>query len=131
MSDSALACTHCRQPMRPLRLAGHYGQQVDIDLCERCHLVWFDSLESVRLSGLGWLQMLRAMEAAHHVEHLRPEENLGCARCGLQLKTVHNQTAFGRSTARECPKQPCWASSRMKRGIPGAAGLGDGVEHSQ
>lgn len=104
MPDTTLACTHCRLPMRPLRLAGHYGQQVDIDLCERCHLVWFDSLESVRLSGLGWLQMLRAMEAAHHVEHLRPEDKLGCARCGVQLKTVYNQTAFGRSTARECPK---------------------------
>lgn len=101
---AALSCSHCKLPMQPVGLAGHYGQSVEVDLCSPCHLVWFDSLESVRLSGLGWLQMLRAMEAAHRSEHRQLGGSIGCARCGAELKTVHNRTAFGRSTARECPK---------------------------
>ena len=50
--------------MQPLPLEGHYGQRVPTDLCADCHLVWFDEFESVRLSGLGWVGLLRAMHAA-------------------------------------------------------------------
>lgn len=104
MTQTVPSCSHCKQPMQPVELPGHYGRQVEIDICSGCHLVWFDSLESVRLSGLGWLRMLRRMEAAHRVEHRRLDGAMGCARCSRPLKLVHNQTAFGRSTARECPQ---------------------------
>jgi hypothetical protein len=106
MTHAALACTHCREPMRAVVLEGHYGQRVEIDLCARCHLVWIDALESVRLSGLGWIGLLRAMHAAatesagSNALHLP----LGCPRCASPLKPVRNLSRFGRTAAHECPK---------------------------
>lgn len=109
MSAAPLACPQCRRAMDAVVLEGHYGQRVEADVCGFCHLVWFDAFESVRLSGLGWVQLLRHMqatvqpEAAASAGPLRPD--LGCARCHAVLKPVHNLTRFGRFAALECPHQ--------------------------
>ena len=57
----ALRCTQCQAELQPITLEGHYGQHHEADICANCHLVWFDALESVRLSGLGWIGLLRQM----------------------------------------------------------------------
>lgn len=90
--------------MQALTLEGHYGNPQQVDLCPRCHLVWFDAFESMRLSGLGWAALLRAMHAAmaHVPGTLAP--TLACVRCQTVLKPVHNLTRFGRTAALECPK---------------------------
>ena len=44
MGPAPLSCGNCGEPMLALPLAGHYGQQVEIDLCAPCHLVWFDPI---------------------------------------------------------------------------------------
>lgn len=101
----APACPQCGHTMAPLDLEGHYGQKVPTDVCGECHLVWFDAFESVRLSGLGWVQLLRRMqEAAPH----RPgplNAALACPRCAAPLKAVHNLNRFNRFAALECPRQ--------------------------
>jgi hypothetical protein len=104
-APSRLHCTHCGDPMQALVLEGHYGNPQQVDLCARCHLVWFDAFESVRLSGLGWVALLRAMHAAmaHSPGVLAPQ--LRCVRCSGTLKPVHNLTRFGRSAAHECQRQ--------------------------
>ncbi len=91
--------------MRALRLAGHYGKTVEIDLCEPCHLVWFDSVESANLSGPGLLDLVERMAAAQSLAHqpLRPQ--LACPRCRAPLKPVHNQTRWGKSLQLECPSR--------------------------
>jgi hypothetical protein len=96
--------------MRAVTLEGHYGQQIEIDLCAACHLVWIDDLETVRLSGLGWITLLRqmhadttgALAADGATQALRLP--LGCPRCAAALKPVRNLTRFGRTAAHECPK---------------------------
>lgn len=98
-----LVCGGCGHAMTPLALEGHYASQVHIDLCARCHWVWFDALESVRLSGLGWVQLLRHMLAATRVGGVQPQ-NLACVHCASTLKPVRNLSRFGRSAAMECPK---------------------------
>lgn len=97
-------CTHCHEPMQALHLEGHYGNQVEIDLCARCHLVWFDAYESVRLSGLGWLALLRRMDQA--MQHLPGPlaTDMACPRCQGAMKGIFNATKFGRFTALECPR---------------------------
>jgi hypothetical protein len=63
--------------MQQLTLEGHYTHKVDVDVCMHCHLVWFDTLESVRLSGLGWVQLIRQMIASPALNApLAPQ--LGC-----------------------------------------------------
>jgi hypothetical protein len=89
--------------MRGLRLAGHYGRQVEIDLCEACHLVWFDSVESANLSGPGLLDLIGRMAAAHSLPHQPLQAVLACPRCREPLKPVHNLTRWGRSLQLECP----------------------------
>ena len=52
-AEPPLVCGNCRQPMQRLALAGHYGHNVDLDLCRSCDLVWFDGSRPARLTGPG------------------------------------------------------------------------------
>jgi Transcription factor zinc-finger len=96
-------CTSCQQPLKELVLEGHYGQQVSTDVCGNCHLVWFDAYESVRLSGLGWVGLLREMIATPRASQNVPAK-LQCVRCNGALKAVRNLTRFGRTAALECER---------------------------
>ncbi|MBV8604132.1 MAG: hypothetical protein JO224_05545 [Pelomonas sp.] len=99
-----IACPQCAAPMDGFALEGHYGQPVPTDLCGHCNLLWFDAFESVNLSGLGWVQLLRRMQiaTATPTEPLRPA--LDCPRCASALKLVHNQSRAGRFGELECPR---------------------------
>lgn len=101
----ASACPQCHTRMQQVTLEGHYGQQVVCDLCAGCHLVWFDEFESVRLSGLGWVSLLRHMQAAAAQTPGVLSPRLACTRCTTTLKPVHNLTRFGRFAALECPRK--------------------------
>ena len=88
--------------MRRLALPGHYGRAVEIDLCEGCHLVWFDLTETARLAGAGLLELIDQMAAAQRLPHELLRASAGCARCGGGLKTVHNRSRWGESLQLEC-----------------------------
>lgn len=102
-------CPRCATPLQPLALATHAPTprqaHAVIDHCGPCRLFWFDALESVQLAPRGWLQLLRVMQATQ----VEPTERaappvLGCPSCHAPLKTVSNQTRFGRYRALECPQ---------------------------
>jgi len=99
---ASLACGNCGEPMRALRLAGHYGQQVEIDVCAPCHLVWFDPVESARLSGPGLLALIGEMASAQSLAHRLARPDMHCPRCRGGLHQVHNRTRWGRSLQLEC-----------------------------
>lgn len=94
-------CSSCQQPMQVVVLEAHYSRSVEVDICTQCHLVWFDTLESVRLSGLGWVQLIRQMIASPAL-HAPLAQRLACVRCHSPLKAVRNLSRFGRSAAQEC-----------------------------
>lgn len=96
-------CTSCQQPLKEVQLEGHYGQSVLADICGNCHLVWFDAFESVRLSGLGWVGLLREMIATPRASQNVPAK-MQCVRCHGALKAVRNLTRFGRTAAQECER---------------------------
>ncbi|HRC39139.1 MAG TPA: zf-TFIIB domain-containing protein, partial [Rubrivivax sp.] len=73
-----LACSNCGAPLRTLSLPGHYGSTVQIDLCAPCHLVWFDVVESARLSGPGLLALIGEMAAAQALAHQPLRPGIGC-----------------------------------------------------
>jgi DNA-directed RNA polymerase subunit RPC12/RpoP len=102
----ALCCTQCQAELQVVTLEGHYGQQHEANICANCHLVWFDAFESVRLSGLGWIGLLRQMHAVMGTSAPRVlRMPLACVRCSAELKPVHMLTRFGRSAAHECPRK--------------------------
>lgn len=88
--------------MRQLVLPAHYGRSVEIDVCEGCHLVWFDSTETARLTGPALLDLIGTMAQAQRLPHVALRPQAHCARCSSGLKTVHNQTRWGRSLHLEC-----------------------------
>jgi ribosomal protein S26 len=102
LTVTSLACGNCRQPMRPIVLPGHYGRTVELDMCEPCHLVWFDQTETARLSGPALLDLIGAMAGAQKLPHEPLHPTVGCARCGGALKTVHNRSRWGQSLQLEC-----------------------------
>lgn len=86
-------------------LAGHYGQQVEIDLCAPCHLVWFDAIESARLSGPGLLSLIGEMAAAQTLAHQPLQPSPPCPRCAGPVRVVHNQTRWGKFQQLECTQR--------------------------
>jgi hypothetical protein len=107
----SLACGNCGGPMRGLALSGHYGQRVEVDLCEPCHLLWFDSLESSRLLGASMLRLIGAMARAQGHPHHALQRRITCPRCSGALKTVHNRSRFGAGEQLECLRgHGSWAS---------------------
>lgn len=101
----ALACSNCGAPLRVLALPGHYGSTVEIDLCAPCHLVWFDTVESARLSGPGLLTLIGEMAAAQSLAHQPLRPGIGCPHCRSPVRTVHNRTRWGPSLQLECPRR--------------------------
>lgn len=94
-------CPQCNEAMTHLRLPGHLHGAVDIDHCRPCGLVWFDAMESVQLTGLGWIRLLRELQLGATTD--RPVvERLCCPLCQRPLRPVRNATRFGRFPALEC-----------------------------
>jgi hypothetical protein len=98
----SLACGNCGQPMAVLQLQGHYGRQVEVDLCAPCHLVWFDPVESARLAGPGLLALIGHMAQAQTLAHTSARPGMHCPHCRGPLHTVHNRTRWGPSLQQEC-----------------------------
>ena len=86
-------------------MAGHYGHQVEIDLCAPCHLVWFDTIESARLSGPGLLALIGEMAAAQALAHQPLQSSPPCPHCAGPVRVVHNQTRWGKSQQLECAQR--------------------------
>lgn len=90
--------------MQRLALPGHYGRAVELDLCRGCHLVWFDQTETARLNGAALLELIGQMAASQTLPHELLRDDARCARCSGGLKTVHNQSRWGRSLQLECTR---------------------------
>lgn len=105
MPPPALRCGNCGAALRALQLAGHYGSQVEIDLCAPCHLVWFDAIEGARLAGPGLLALIGEMAAAQTLAHQPLRPSPPCPRCSGPVRTVHNQTRWGKSQQLECSQR--------------------------
>lgn len=104
-TQSPLRCPQCARTMDHLVLPSHGSAPLVVDHCPLCRMVWFDALESVQLSGLGWVRLLRELQRGPR-DAPPPSRGsaLGCPVCRLPLKPVQNQTRYGRFPALECPQ---------------------------
>ncbi|MEO8278060.1 MAG: zinc ribbon domain-containing protein [Ideonella sp.] len=98
----APGCGNCGVAMRALPLAGHYGSTVTIDVCQDCDLVWFDDVETARLSGPGLLELIGAMASAQRRPHNTLSAAIACPRCRGPVRGVHNRSRWGTSMQLAC-----------------------------
>ncbi len=105
-TQQPLDCPQCARTMNHLVLQSRGAAPVVVDHCPQCRLVWFDALESVQLSGLGWVRLLRELQRGPR-DALPPPRGsaLGCPQCRQPLSAVQNQTRYGRFPALECPQR--------------------------
>lgn len=104
-ADPPLSCGNCRATMRGLALAGHYGASVELDICDRCDLVWFDGTETAQLSGPGLLALIGRMAEAYDLPFEPLRRDARCPRCAGPVKIVHNQSRWGRSVQLQCVRR--------------------------
>lgn len=103
---TTLRCPRCDSRMDRRLLPVRHQRVVEVDHCGGCRLVWFDAFESVSLTGLGWVMLLRLLQdgAGLALPPARPRP-MGCPRCAVPLKAVHNRSRFGQFVMLECPSR--------------------------
>lgn len=105
LADGPRPCPQCRGVMAQRALHAHTGRPVQVDHCAACRLVWFDRFESVQLSGLGWVELLREFTLGEDRGPAPPRPaDLGCPVCRASLRAVHNLSRWGRFPMLECPQ---------------------------
>jgi hypothetical protein len=100
-------CSNCAQPLRAQSLPGHYGATVDIDMCDDCCLIWFDEVESVRISKHGIAELVKVVHAAMsggalHAGAASLAATQHCPVCVSPLRQVFNASRYGRTS--QCPQ---------------------------
>lgn len=114
--------------MQVLALRAHraaHRDTVEVDHCRGCRLVWFDRIESVQLDGLGWIALLREMQAGTALPMADAPAAPACPVCRSALRPVHNQTRFGRFQVLECnrPDLPSHGHLHSHGGLLAERGL--------
>ena len=71
--------------MTALTLDGHLGATVDLDVCPACQVIWFDHLESLRLSPRGTLRLFQVIGERSQVSPSPLKQPMKCPRCDLRL----------------------------------------------
>jgi len=77
--------------MTALTLDGHVGTKVDLDLCAACQVIWFDHLESPRLSPGATLSLFRTISERKQTAPPPLSDPLKCPRCDLRLLLTNDR----------------------------------------
>ena len=99
--------------MEALSFEGHLGRKVDVDLCGRCQVLWFDKYESLQLSASSVLQLFRVIGQASGLPAEARSAKVGvkagqsglakCPRCERPLRVMHDMQRSARFEYRGCP----------------------------
>jgi hypothetical protein len=89
--------------MTAASLAGHLGTTVDIDLCHRCQVFWFDGYESLKLAPASVLTLFRIIgEGTAATRHPIGSTSV-CPRCGMRLRPTHDLQRTTKFEYLRCP----------------------------
>lgn len=87
----ALRCPSCSADMATETLDGHLGTDVQIDRCAGCQVIWFDHLESLKLSPAGTLRLFQLIGAGKQSRTMPVREPLTCPRCDIRLLLTNDR----------------------------------------
>ena len=77
--------------MTALPLDAHYGAVIQLDACGRCHGLWIDGRESLRLTPGSTLRLFELIHDQRDAARQPLAARLDCARCGLRLLDTHDR----------------------------------------
>jgi len=101
--DASTRCPGCGASMASLVLQRTPHGEVVVDLCVRCHALWFDAFESVRLTPAATLALFEAVRVAR--EPVRAEQkSLACPRCRAGLVETRDVRHTTRFVYWRCPR---------------------------
>ena len=100
-------CTNCSAKMTLYTLPGHYGSNVEIDVCHDCNAIWFDQFESTMLSPDGTValfQLIHERGGTSAGVAAKFNEGLRCVTCGDGMKLTNDQVKGTRFSYQACRK---------------------------
>jgi len=100
-----MQCPGCTAAMTALTLDGHLGAKVDLDLCAACQVIWFDHLESLRLSPGATLSLFRTISERKQMAPPPLVDPLKCPRCDLRLLLTNDRQRNTPFRYRRCARE--------------------------
>jgi hypothetical protein len=100
-----MQCPGCAATMTALTLDGHLGAKVDLDLCAACQVIWFDRLESLRLSPGATLSLFRTIGERKQTSPPPLGDPLKCPRCDLRLLLTNDRQRNTPFRYRRCARE--------------------------
>lgn len=97
-----LRCPSCLDTMEQQCLERHDGAELAIDLCLRCNLLWFDSMESSQLAAGAVIELLKMIRQQAQDQRQILRERLDCPRCGSLLVRTDDLVKGGRIRYYRC-----------------------------
>ena len=89
-----MTCPGCSGEMDAVPLTDRNGLDVEIDVCKRCQVFWFDHRENVRLGAAATLKLFDIMAARDPVTPTLSQP-LKCPRCDSHLLDTHDMQLHG------------------------------------
>ncbi len=80
----------------------HLAGEVAVDLCFPCHLIWFDSAESLQLAPAGVLELFKQIHRHEKSERRPLGAQFGCPRCNGRLRRTEDMSKGGRFRYYRC-----------------------------
>lgn len=100
-----IACPNCRGETATLTLAARDTvRAIEADACAACNLLWFDRLESLRLSPSSVLEVFRFVGAAAGQARNTLASSFGCPRCSMRLAPTQDLQRTTRFTYWRCER---------------------------
>ncbi len=82
---------------------GVYGNDIELDLCFACHVLWLDKRESIQLSPKGTLDLFQMLHEHRDDPRHAIGRKLACGRCKRPLSLKHDIGKYGRLSYYACP----------------------------
>lgn len=101
--EAVLTCPNCSETMEQRRLERYDGAEIAVDACFRCHVIWFDRMESTQLAPGGVIALLQLIRSQARAEHRKLREELDCPHCRSPLLRTEDLVKSGRIRYYRCP----------------------------
>lgn len=103
--QSSKSCANCGARMSLYDLPGHYGAQLEVDVCLGCKAIWFDQWEGSQLSPdgvVGLFQLIHERGGTPSSAGPRLSEGLRCVSCGEAMTRVNDRVKNTRFVYQSC-----------------------------